>query len=73
MNVKNALHNTLELYKTKHPQNAIFTFIHRWLVPKDVPCFGDVCAKSQKLTTPSMKCKSALAFDATIQLDGSEV
>lgn len=46
MNVENALQNTLELYKTKHPWNASFTFIHCWLVLKDVPCFGDVCAKS---------------------------
>ncbi len=30
----------LELYKTKHPRNLSITFIHGWLVLKDMPCWG---------------------------------
>jgi hypothetical protein len=35
------LQKALELYKTKHPKNSAFVFIHCWLFLKDVPRWAD--------------------------------
>ncbi len=60
------------MYKTKHPRNLRITFIHYWLVLKDMPCWGDVCDKTMK-SILVMKCKTTIMFDVAFDVDEHEV
>jgi hypothetical protein len=42
-------------------------------VLKDVPCWGDMHTKSQKFTTPPIKYKCFIMFDANIKFDESKI
>jgi hypothetical protein len=59
---KDILYKGLELYKTKHPRNLSITFIHGWLVLKDMPCWGGIHDKTMK-SIPIMKRKITTMFD----------
>jgi hypothetical protein len=61
ISLKDAFQNALNLYKQKHLKDIFFSFIHCWLILKDVPRW----VKGKRGTprnTPSMKHKAPLAM-----------
>ncbi len=43
-------HKALELYKSKHPKNQSFVFIHYWFILKDIPKWVDFWKDVKKTT-----------------------
>ncbi|XP_024401721.1 uncharacterized protein [Physcomitrium patens] len=62
------LQKALELYRSRHPSNQSFTFIHCWLVLKDAPRWKD--AREDVRKTPPVKRKNP---GASTDLDKGEV
>ncbi|KAH9541006.1 hypothetical protein CY35_14G036600, partial [Sphagnum magellanicum] len=49
--VEDVLRRALELYKLKHPKGLSFSFIHCWLLLKDIPKWAETSLTDEKKTT----------------------
>lgn len=64
---ENTLPKYLKLYRIKHMCSHIFTYLHCWLILKDLPCWANMHEKFKNMLPK--KCKFC---DNPIELNTSE-